>query len=118
MKYQTYIHFLPATGQIIGWVSDHAAPNEPGFMESPTGAPIDGNLFYVRKGQIVPRPANPATFGDRRLNALPVPSEIIINGKPYACTESHATLEFTYPGRYEVTVRAFPFIDAQFEVST
>lgn len=117
MKYQTYIHFLPATGEIIGWVSDFTAPAEPGYLLSPTGEPIDGKRFYVRAGAIAPRPENPATFGNRVFNNLPVPSQIIVNGTPYDCRERTATLELTYPGRYEVTVKAFPHIEAHFEVS-
>lgn len=79
---------------------------------------VDGRTHYVRAGVAVPRPLNPATFGNRQLNYLPVPCEIEINGKSYRCTEPSATLEFTYPGRYSVIVRAFPYLDANFEVST
>jgi hypothetical protein len=72
---------------------------------------------YVVDGQLTLRPANPARIHGTELNGLPRPCDIVINGRAYACADGHAQLEFTYPGTYRVVVRAFPFVDATFEVT-
>lgn len=117
MTYQTYIHFLPETGEIIGWVSDHTPPEGPGYMLSPTGGPVDGRVCYVVGGAVVPRPRMEARLFNRRITGLPVPCLITINDKPYECVESSVTLEFTYSGSYRVLIQAFPYVPIDIEVS-
>ena len=77
---------------------------------------IDGALEYVSAGNKQPRPANPATLAGYELHNLPVPCKIKINQREYACSDASAALEFTYSGLYRITVQAFPFLDANFEV--
>lgn len=77
---------------------------------------IDGALEYVNAGNKQPRPANPAMLAGQTLHNLPVPCVIKINKQEYPCNEASAMLDFTYPGLYRITVRAFPFLDGVFEV--
>ncbi len=79
---------------------------------------IDGRTHYVFEGTATPRPQNPATLSGADLSGLPAPCQIIINGVVYECEEATATLDFTYPGNYDVRVSAFPYLDAVFEVTT
>jgi hypothetical protein len=118
--YKIYTMYRPNTGEIVGWIGDNQLPTDPefDFIESPTGAPIDGAAFYVVKGRVEPRPASPAQFGDRVLFGLPVPCQIVINGTSYQCYEPAATIDFTYKGTYSIAVRAFPYQDANFQITT
>ncbi|MEJ7745347.1 MAG: hypothetical protein WKF61_01040 [Luteimonas sp.] len=118
MQAKIYVMYKPETGEIIGWVSDHAEPKDPGLVLSPTGAPVDGATFYVKNGVVTARPQNPARLDDgKQLYRLPIPCTITINDKSYPCREDRATLEFTYPGRYAIRVRSFPWQDATFEIT-
>lgn len=78
---------------------------------------IDARTQYVLNGKKTQRPANPAQRHGACLVNLPAPCTIDINGRPYACTDTTATLSFTYPGEYRVTVSAFPYLDAQFDIA-
>lgn len=78
---------------------------------------IDGSTQYVLNGVKTQRPANPARRQGACLVNLPAPCTIQINGTPYACADTTAALSFTYPGEYRVTVSAFPYLDAQFDLS-
>jgi hypothetical protein len=77
---------------------------------------IDGDTQYVKDGQACQRPVNPASRTENLLQQLPVPCEIVINGKSYLCADTTAELDFTYPGVYQIKVIAFPCLDADFEV--
>jgi hypothetical protein len=78
----------------------------------------DSKTHYVSNGQAVARPANTATLDGLTLLNLPVPCKIVINSTVYDCTEPTADLEFDYPGVYNVTVEAFPYLNAEFEIET
>ena len=69
---------------------------------------------YVSDGVLTERPASVARQTVEGLTDLPVPCEVVINGKVYPVDESNATLSFTHPGIYEIAVIAFPFRDAVF----
>lgn len=75
---------------------------------------IDGALEYVSAGNNQPRLAKPASLTGFELHNLPVPCKI--NQREYACSDASAAIEFTYPGLYRITVQAFPFLYASFEV--
>jgi hypothetical protein len=78
----------------------------------------DSKTHYVSNGQAVARLANTATIDGLTLLNLPVPCKIVINSTVYDCTEPTADLEFDYPGVYKVTVEAFPYLNAEFEIET
>ncbi|WP_017879743.1 hypothetical protein [Janthinobacterium sp. CG3] len=78
----------------------------------------DTELQYVVNEHIVQRPASPAVLTGLKLERLPTPCLVIINGAEYPCDEGVADLEFTYPATYKIIVRAFPYLDATFEVVT
>lgn len=73
---------------------------------------------YIVKRQLRDRPPSPARRVGAELVDLPVPCDILINGVRYPCGDATATLSFDYPGRYVIKVVAFPYLDAQFELST
>lgn len=79
--------------------------------------PIDPETQYIVGGQARARPANPAARQGQNLYNLPAPCQITINGKVYDCPDTTAALDFTYPGTYHVRVSAFPFLDAEFELT-
>lgn len=79
---------------------------------------IDGHTHYVVDGAARLRPKSRAVrVGDNLMN-LPIPCTILINGRAYECKDGVAALTFTYPGTYRVIVQAFPFLDAEFEITT
>lgn len=78
--------------------------------------PVDGETQYVEAGNIKPRPACSAVLTGNVLSGLPIPSLIGINREEYLCTEESVHLEFNQPGRYRVTVRAWPQMDKEFEI--
>ena len=76
----------------------------------------DPKTQYVSNKRIVARPTNPALLVGRVLRNLPKPCQITINGKVYPCNDGIAELAFTYPGTYAITVEAWPYRDAEYEV--
>lgn len=50
------------------------------------------------------------------LSGLPVPSLIAINRKEYPCDEANIELEFDQPGKYRIVVRAWPYLDMEFDL--
>lgn len=78
------------------------------------------DTHWVERGTdtvtVMPRPDNPAACEGLQLTGLPVPCTVLINGQAYACGQDAVTLDFPHPGKYAVTVRAFPYLDATFEV--
>jgi hypothetical protein len=72
---------------------------------------------YVKDGEVLVRPACPATLVGRVLENLPVPCTITIEGVVHDCTDDHCELEFSQPGTYSVRVSSFPWLDASFQVS-
>ncbi|MFW6855396.1 hypothetical protein ACODYM_29315 [Burkholderia gladioli] len=108
------------TGLIVGKGS------VPSFMFGaqvpPAGGSLavgDGNpdLQYVSGQAIVDRPANPATLDGMTLKTLPVPCTINVEGVDHACDADHCDLSFSAAGTYSVVVRAWPAVDAVFEVT-
>lgn len=88
--------------------------------ESPFHAWVDGLWFaethYIPNGEVTLRPENPAILAGLELSDLHVPCEIKINNQSYLCTESTATLAFTHPSAYKVTVIAWPYLDKEFSI--
>lgn len=78
----------------------------------------DRLTHYVVNGKAVERPVNPATLTDLTLTNLPVPCKIVINGTEYECDDSQVDLELPMVNEYLITVVAFPYLDAEFEIET
>ena len=72
---------------------------------------------YVVDGALVPRPASPVALIDMTLTGVPVPAVVRINAAQYEADESTVELDITYPGKYRIVVEAWPYLDAEFEVT-
>lgn len=77
----------------------------------------EGDEVQPEEWEIAIRPVSPAKIDGSRLYDLPVPCVVKINDKEYPCDEDHADLEFNLPGVYNVSVLAFPLLDASFQVT-
>jgi hypothetical protein len=107
-------------GEIVMWGS------MPHYMISDQSAPDGGSVVlgegqpkthYVKNGQSVARPANPAVLDGVTLKSLPVPCTITLEGVDHECTDDTCELSFSHPGTYPVKVSAWPMLDATFEVT-
>lgn len=78
----------------------------------------DGATHYVLNGEAVERPVNPATLTNQTLTNLPVPCKIIINGTEYDCDDTVVDLDLPMINEYLISVVAFPYLDAEFEIET
>jgi hypothetical protein len=101
-------------GRIPAFMLD-IQPLQSGHVLVPGIASLD--VDYVSGGKITPRPANSATLSGMTLENLPIPCTITVNGAAHACTDPTATLSFSQPGTYPVSVSAWPMYDATFEVT-
>lgn len=73
------------------------------------------SLDYVDDGEVVRRrEMNPFIEG-RSISDLPAPCSVQVNDEMYECSDGIVELEFEQPGKYRVTVRAFPFLDLELE---
>ncbi|KVH05367.1 hypothetical protein WS84_27935 [Burkholderia anthina] len=80
-------------------------------------AQCDIALDWVEAGEVKRRPANPATIDGMSLKNLPARCTIVVNGEAHECADNSATLSFSQPGTYPVIVKAWPMLDAIFEVT-
>ena len=78
----------------------------------------DRLTHYVLDGEAVERQINPAILTNQTLTNLPVPCKIIINGTEYDCDDTVVDLDLPMVNEYLITVVAFPFLDAEFEIET
>ncbi|POB00170.1 hypothetical protein C2134_02965 [Chromobacterium sinusclupearum] len=78
----------------------------------------DPAQHYVRDGEILLRPDNPARLDGLTLHSLPVPCRIIIDGQSYDCADAECELSFAHPGRHSITVEAWPARAASWEVES
>lgn len=107
-------------GRIIGFGSvpssmfEHQLPPQGGALVVGTG---DAESHWVQDGAIVARPPNTALIHGLALTRLPVPCTIVVDGMDHACDSDHCELSFSSAGTYAVVVRAFPMVDAHFEVT-
>lgn len=75
------------------------------------------------EGKAKLRLANTAVLTGSTLTQVPVPATVKVGVKgsdavtEYATNEATVELGFTYAGTYTVTVSAFPYLDAEFEVT-
>jgi len=118
------VKFQPDSGRIES-VSSYPGMlvyDHPYFAQG-VGLAVDGGvdvsdlLHFVQDGAIVERPASPAVLDGLLLRQLPVPSTITIDGVAYPCTDDYCELSFALPGVYQISVSAWPYHDAYFEVS-
>jgi hypothetical protein len=105
---------IVCNGHVPRFMLDVQVPPEGGSIVVGTG---ETATDYVREGEIISRPPNPATLDGMTLKNLPVPCTITVEGTAHTCTDDHCELEFTQPGAYDVIVSAFPARDATFEVT-
>jgi|GEM_PF-2988890 len=82
-----------------------------------TGAMANPQTEYIVDGKIQPRPGSPVALTGGTLANLPMPCTITINGTAYPCEDDGAELDLLYPGIYKIKVFAFPYLDAEFEVT-
>ncbi len=80
------------------------------------GEVSDIDAYYIQSGAPALRPPCPANLVGTTLTDLPVPSMIIINGKAYACEDATAQINLDQPGQYRVSVKAWPYLDGEFEI--
>lgn len=108
-----------AAGRILrsGFCPDGMEALQAKEGESMVPETADLDKHHVVDGAIAERPANPAILIGATLLNLPVPCVVSINGREYDCDEATADLFFTHVGTYEITVSAFPYLDAKFTVA-
>jgi len=85
--------------------------------ENVVAGEADPSKHYVLAGAITDRPANTAILEGMTLMELPIPCTITVEGVEHACADLTADLSFSHPGTYTVTVKAFPMLDATFQVT-
>ncbi|WP_225547308.1 hypothetical protein [Chromobacterium violaceum] len=73
---------------------------------------------YVLNGRLAARPRNPARLEGLTLRDLPVPCEVVIDGRVYPCPDAECELSFGRAGQHEIWVQAWPVQEAYFEVTT
>jgi hypothetical protein len=78
----------------------------------------NGATHYVKNGEAEPRPANPAVLDNLTLRNLPVPCKIVINSSVYECDDTEVELDLPMAGNYFIQVKAFPYLDAEFQIET
>ncbi len=117
----TLARYLPETGRIMAVVTcppamaaSMAMPGEQAVYCAPD---VMDTTHYVLHGAVQPRPTCPALLDGMTLRDLPVPCAIRINGVSYDCAEPTAELEFDQPGAYSIRVTAWPYRNADFEVT-
>jgi len=122
MSVETYILYANGTGQIVAVFSGTeedavatAANNSLPYLKSMSG--VNAMLQYVQDGQIVNRPASPVVLTGLTLSHVPVPAVVQINSSFYATNDATVEIDITNPGAYLVSVVAFPYVDAAFEVT-
>ncbi len=71
---------------------------------------------YVRFGEIINRPANPATVSGMIVRRIPMRSKVTIEGQTYPVDDGVLELSFEYPGTYRVTIESFPALPVEFEI--
>lgn len=120
MKAGHYLYYDTA-GRIVGaafCLPTDAARNAPpgtGWIAS-NHAP-EPATEWVDDGALAARPAQDSTLTGLVLASLPDPCEVVIEGDRYPVTGGTVTLSFGLPGTYAVRVEAFPWLDADFEVT-
>ncbi|MEZ0169942.1 hypothetical protein [Microvirga sp. TS319] len=128
------VAFDPASGRILG--AHEQSGDEDAYIDllrqhgqDGVRLGIDGQLYYVKGGAIVPRPDAGIAL-DR--TDITLPETVTLSGVkkgatvritgPSARHEAEATgrdidLSFALPGTYEIQVDAFPYLDTVFRVS-
>lgn len=110
-----------ATGRVVrigrvpfaSWISRQASAEG---EQAVVGA-VDSATHWINAGSVEARPTNPAALQGETLTNLPVPCTIYIDGTAYACTDGTAELSFPYAGTFALRVKAWPYLDAVFEVT-
>ena len=84
----------------------------PDSIYCPDGFIGDDVNYYVEDGNVVPRPAQPVYLVGMKLRGVRPGASVIIEGESYNVTDtSDIELEFSHPGKYEVQVIDWPYLD-------
>jgi hypothetical protein len=78
---------------------------------------MDPSTEYIVDGKPAPRPTCPAALSGFTLSGMPVPSQLFINDVAHDVTEASVDLEFPQPGKYDLRVVAWPYLDGRFTVT-
>ncbi|OHC66974.1 MAG: hypothetical protein A3H93_18090 [Rhodocyclales bacterium RIFCSPLOWO2_02_FULL_63_24] len=122
MSAATYYLWYDAAGRIVRLAYCLPAEREANgradlpYVAHPIAA--DPERYWVEGGAVALRPMQVTALNGLTLASLPDPCEIAIDGVRYPCTGGTATLSFGQPGTHRVRVEAFPFLPAEFEVTT
>jgi len=77
---------------------------------------VDSSKHYYPRGIVRDRPAQASTLKGTTLSDLPVPCTVLINGTPYKVDDGTAELSFSQVGNYHIVVRAWPYLDMEFDI--
>jgi len=109
----TYVIYEQATGRIDRIVTCPAemvvqqCATEEAYLEGT----VTGYDSYVVNGHVVTRPVLPVTRIGNILHGVPAGAILTIEGIDYPADGESVELEFSLPGSYMVTVRAWPYQD-------
>lgn len=89
----------------------------PDALFYPDGFEGDDVTHYVLAGEAVQREVQLVTLVGMKLRGVRMGASVIIEGESYNVTDTNdIELEFSYPGKYEVKVIDWPYIDWSVEV--
>ena len=72
---------------------------------------------YVLDGEVTPRPKMLLEIDGLTILGVHPNSEIIIENETYPCPDGgDVSLNFLHPGKYNVMVRCFPYLNKEFEI--
>lgn len=128
----SYILFEKDTGKIVSHMSTSQMLGE-GVLDTPfphlsmmSSDLEDFEPWYVRSGEILPRPPMSIASSQETLHAdgvdelvlsgFPDPCEIIVNGDHHTLDGGELTLSAQTPATYEVECKHWPFLDYRFEI--
>lgn len=109
----TYVIYEQATGRInrivtcpADMVTQQCFPDE-AYLEGT----VTGYDSYVVNGHVVTRPVLPVTRIGNTLHGVPAGATLTIEGVNYLVDGESVELEFSLPGSYMVTIKAWPYQD-------
>ena len=77
---------------------------------------VDPSKHHYPRGVVRDRPAQDSTLNGMTLSGLPKPCTVLINGAAYDVDDGIAELSFNQPGTYHIVVRAWPYLDKEFDI--
>lgn len=74
----------------------------------------DPALYYLKKGTLTLRPTQDTTLSGSRLDCMPTPWTLYINGTEYSGDTRYADLDIDQPGVYSLLVVSWPYLEKEF----